>query len=183
MPASVLKEAIQAQTDVGWKNVVIGRLVSKWQTAVMLTNEGEVDMTRPKDGEHWSQKVSSLMINFGIQIWKRQNGAVHGMTREDKRKIRRAQVIGKVQLLYQKRPKLQSSDDSRLLGVPLTKKIRGSTSGLEAWVSHVGVAEKSYCQFWECKEHKKKQLALAEWVKGNINREQPGASRRPGRGK
>ena len=82
-----LKLAIRQKTKVGWKNMIKGRLVQQWSMVVMDPSEGG-DLTRPKDGPTWGIRAAGLFIAFGINCWKRRNGAVHGLTLGEKRAIR-----------------------------------------------------------------------------------------------
>ena len=53
MPEGALKKAIIAQTNLGWRNAIKGRLVKEWTVAVMDTTSADNILTRPKCGDKW----------------------------------------------------------------------------------------------------------------------------------
>ena len=165
-----IQTAVRSQTDLGWENIIKGRLVNEWLDAVGCTSDPGLDkrVDVPKDKNVWGQRATSLCLAYGINIWKFRNKVVHGLTPEEERKIHRRNVIKMVKKVYRRRPKIRTSDDSRLFGVPVALKIGSTTEALEAWLCHVKAAKRSYKRFGEVGGQNKKQTPISEWMRGNI---------------
>ena len=169
MPEGCLKEALQEQTAIGWKNLIKGRIVKKWIDAAMDKPDGRIQFGSPKDGQLWGKKVISLLLAYGVDLWKHRNLGVHGESNVERNMIKRVRLVSKVKGLYRQKPKLRSTDDSRLFGVPLDTRLRSNNDYLEAWLCHVEVAQRSYAKFGEVKGQGKgkKQMTITEWIKGH----------------
>ena len=178
MDEGLLKQAIRDQTSVGWKNIIKGRMVSSWMKAATEKKGGKILFGSPKDGQSWARKAVNLFLAYGVEIWKFRNSGIHGETRVEKHMSKRLKLVTKIKGLYRQRPKLRTTDDSRLFGVPLDTRLRSNNDYLEAWLCHVRVAQQSYAKYGELKEQGvgKKQMTITEWLKGHTSTGSAGTS-------
>ena len=70
---SQVRRVYQAQSDIGWTQVLCGRISKEW--AHISTN---VDIAQRQGVDVWTGKVIRICWRFGLEIWKIRNDLVHG---------------------------------------------------------------------------------------------------------
>ena len=67
-------EAYEAQQDIGWEQVMYGRLSKKWEPLAQLETEGHTS----QGGGQWTGRAVRLCWQFGLDLWTVRNKLVHG---------------------------------------------------------------------------------------------------------
>ena len=169
----MLFQTMSEQSEIGWDQFLKGRITVQWKH-IMRVRRKTAPKTEfiAKDADVWSAKVSTLMLNYLLQLWTHRNALVHGTTRQERQQVRRRKAISRVVQVYQRKPKLRSTDDSRYFRIKLGERLQQPTPNLEAWVNQVEIAEASYSKYGEIHSTLKQQT-LREWMKGKIPKGTP----------
>jgi len=70
---SHVRRVYQAQSDIGWNQVLCGRISKQW---THISNK--VDIVQRQGVDVWTGKVIRICWRFGLEIWKIRNELVHG---------------------------------------------------------------------------------------------------------
>ena len=140
-PVSV-EHVAQAQTRIGWDQLLKGRLSISWSQS-QQQHLGAFD--GKKNGVTWATSVSKWMLLSWLELWNIRNGARHGKDRATRTEAIRQQVIREVELAYSKyKDQVQPRHDF-ILETPLEQKKQHRTSALKMWLGWaVPVLEESY---------------------------------------
>ena len=164
-----LEEVLMEQDNIGWDNMLVGRISTRWrqlfEARYKPNGKGAIKW---HEANLWPSKISDILSTFALDIWKHRNAKAHGTTREEKRKIRRRRAVRRVKTLYRNRPALRPTDSAKYFGTPLEEKLKCRAHQLEAWISHVRVAEKSFKDYGFNGKDGLKQQSIREWMAGSI---------------
>ena len=69
-----LQTAYKEQTDIGWEQVLYGRIAKSWRRVATLKEMDQGD----NSPDSWIRKIIRLNWKFGIDIWSFRNELVHG---------------------------------------------------------------------------------------------------------
>ena len=98
-----LQLAFQAQEEIGWDQVLSGRIAKQWETQ-------EVHKTKDSSrvpSNRWIRKIIRLSWDYGLEIWKTRNELVHG-TEGHISKMEQSQTTMLVRTMYRElRPLIQ----------------------------------------------------------------------------
>ncbi len=77
----MLVQAFNDQTDIGWDQLLRGRISKRWTEAFMkpITQ----DVTRKLRATSWAKLVVKALWEYSISLWKFRNGEVYGHTIEE----------------------------------------------------------------------------------------------------
>ena len=74
-----IRATLLSQTDIGWYNMLRGRLSNKWLQQYELTKlRSSTEGTRPCEPFVWGAKIIELLLRFHIKLWEQRNKEVHG---------------------------------------------------------------------------------------------------------
>jgi len=69
-----LQLAFQAQEEIGWDQVLSGRIAKQWERQEVHKTK---DISRVSSNR-WTRKIIRLSWDYGLEIWKTRNEMVHG---------------------------------------------------------------------------------------------------------
>ena len=76
--------AITTQTKIGWFHIFTGHISQEWE---LLQNQGK-SSSRYNRGLLWSTHVVEVCLQFSIKLWEQRNTDVHGVTAQDRKRIK-----------------------------------------------------------------------------------------------
>ena len=127
-----LQEAYASQNDIGWKQVLLGRLSIHWEAEAGYQQWTE---TAP-DKYKWSGRVIRFGLDCSLQLWKHRNELVHG-TDGQPSKLHRNVLEERIRLWFQEFDNISngnrtdqcSTRESEVLNMPHTSQL--------AWVERM----------------------------------------------
>jgi hypothetical protein len=132
-----MKKFIQEQNEIGWNQVVQGR-ISK--TIIKVQNdhvEANKHITKVhRDPNRWLQKIIIALWSNTTTIWKSRCEEKYGKDREDQRRIRSKKLRARIEECYKKRH-LLLHEDQKLYKVGMHSLITKNSNILEAWLNTI----------------------------------------------
>ena len=69
-----MRSACTAQSNIGWNQVLFGRISSQWETVANFQNKVEVTGS----SSAWTSRAIHLCWGFGLELWRARNHLIHG---------------------------------------------------------------------------------------------------------
>jgi hypothetical protein len=129
---------LQAQTNLGWSQLLQGRLAKDWsrlQDNFREENKRELEIDpRYYTGDIWARKlVSHLWGAIKVQ-WDLWNGVRHGHTKEANHVIRHARLLTAITDMYNDAPRMIAADRAIILPTSPPLHDKRHPTGLELWL-------------------------------------------------
>ena len=132
--------AYSEQTDLGWGQMLRGRVSSQWGQAFVK----ETKSSKPKEAQRrWTSRLIKLLWDLAFQLWINRNGILHGPTVEEQQEIRQGLLHTRIEEAYQ----LFANDSSivaaaaqHLFDQPMEVLLRRQRQYKLCWLRSVDVA-------------------------------------------
>ena len=137
---SIAYAASFQQQQIGWENMLKGRLSKKWtlaQTQYLLENGPFPKGTL----EIWKTAFLPTLVKFGLDLWEKRNEIVHGKTRTENQLIQRKRILLLVKKKYREGQKSVGPAQKRLFYKPEVLRIRSTLRSLKNWLKSVTIAQ------------------------------------------
>ena len=108
-----IREAMEAQKLIGWKNFELGGLAKKWKTAQREYLIGMMDQTARQSTEQanrWSVIVQKCLWEFLAAVWKYRCQLIHGKDKDDKYHKARVELTRKIHKMHRDNMEVNASD-------------------------------------------------------------------------
>lgn len=134
----------QAQSKIGWNEILNGRLCTQWSTQQAL-------FSNHSSSHHEFSRLISFIFSQLYTIWKSRCDAQHGTTQTDIDNKRRYQLIPQVQALYDSVDQLDPIDRQYFRDPTIESITKLPVRQLEHWISrttklvHTGIKR---AKFW-----------------------------------
>jgi hypothetical protein len=130
---------IDAQTAIGWRHFLFGRLASEW-TLMQRRHVDRDNLDSSKfSGSPWTAKIIKHIWRAMLSHWTVRNKALHGETFQDAEFANRARLHPVITNLYTRQHELPRSDRV-MFRKPLAARLLQPLSVLATWLSVVTLA-------------------------------------------
>ena len=131
--SSLLQQAIQEQSVIGWEKLLLGMGTRLW-----MVLQDTIDAANPKPPKRsacdWINSATHQFLKFSLRCWKARNNMVYGHTRQEQHEKALEQAREKITQLYQNPPELSHHYRS-IFEVPLEHRLRMPLQAAEHWLS------------------------------------------------
>ena len=141
IPDSVVHIA-EAQSAVGWDQLLKGRLASEWMKH-QKEYLGERSTDR-KNANTWATGIITTIFQQWLDLWKLRNGDRHGRDYKTQAEAAKQQAVREIEQLYEYKGQLLPQHEW-ILATPLEQQRSKRTYVLRAFISNFGpIIEESY---------------------------------------
>jgi hypothetical protein len=124
------KEVAKYQTDIGWPQLMYGRLTQHWGIAY------ELHCLKSKmPGDEWIAKVIQLLWDYFLALWKVRIDDRHGRDAAGKESLERARLTLKVRALYTKEYEITESAARGIFTEPIEDLLARPVRQIRNWVA------------------------------------------------
>jgi hypothetical protein len=152
--ALVLSASAQ-QSELGWDQLLRGRLSALWGGAVVHTLLAQHQWTYKRI---WAAKAVKAFLDYSLSLWKHRCALVHGRTLEESKSLTLQRLTLKVTeayQIYQEDPHIIPQRDRHIFSVSLEQRLRQDIDSLECFLSTFQIASETQRQ---------NHLALSKWA-------------------
>ena len=137
--------AATEQQQIGWKNLLQGRLSKKWALTqhYHLKEVYKSKSIPPGTYELWKKSFIPTLIQYGLDLWELRNGVVHGSTPRETAIIRRNRLNKDIIAKYSKGPNSVSPAQRRLFQKPEVLRLYDSNHSKQNWLISVTIAQQA----------------------------------------
>ena len=133
-----IEAAMDSQSRIGWDQVLHGRVATAWRRLRPDGNRGTQLGTRPADQlSLWVVDTLDALWRAWFDIWEERNGYVHGKTKQEQSRKRRAAVEQEIKEIYNRKWEYIPSDRALLTGTAESfvehKSLPAMTNWLAVW--------------------------------------------------
>jgi hypothetical protein len=131
LPA-LIQSAYQAQTRIGWDQLLCGRLARQW--GIIIANHLHANHIQEKEmtALTWGRKFSSLVFELVLNLWQLRNTDGHMSTRQQDSQLTRDRLMDKILALQQSNPNI-SCQERAFIHRPVDTLQNYSLVNLQAW--------------------------------------------------
>ena len=149
----ILQQVYKEQTDIGWTQVLFGRLSKKWAEA-----NAQLKGQREDDKPYWSTRTINLCWNFGLEVWKARNSLVH-KKKGGVSKLIYTENQKLIQALYERMKPQVAAQEGGIFEIPLADRLNSTYTVQTAWL--------------ECVQqlHQEQYHAIAQEIRGKAQTE------------
>ena len=131
----------EAQSAIGWKEVLKGRLSREWSKA-QQRHLGAFD--RKKNGQTWATDIAQLLLEGWLELWQLRNDDRHGRDVQTKAQAQCTQALRELKLAYEFKEKILTHHNW-ILDTPINQRQNLRTYALRAWLNnYVPILRESY---------------------------------------
>jgi hypothetical protein len=128
---NLLLDAIRHQNILGWDKFLCG-YTSIYRHQLYSLAHSDTD----KVCNQWDSKLIKDALQLYRQIWADRNDHLHGSSRKKAQQKLRERIVNQIRYLYNHPPRLHKRY-SRITRVPIDIRLRGNTTTLQQWLSHI----------------------------------------------
>jgi hypothetical protein len=133
-----VRELIQSQNSMGWRQILRGRLSVEWQR---IQNKYYLQHRRKtafkRTGERWQQQLIMVIWEDWFRLWTLRNGEVHGTTSATRAQAHRREVGRQLADIYASRT-LMEPEVQQLLEEDQEKHMQRETHVTQNWLAMAG---------------------------------------------
>ena len=129
-----LKQAYEAQQQIGWSQVYSGRLAKQWEPIVQENTMAESDVTQYR----WTGKIIRAFWEYGLEVWKIRNTLVHGTT-GDISNLEKRKVDNMIRAIYSDICPGARRITREFFSIPETDRVSQTYKSKKAWLESVRV--------------------------------------------
>ena len=138
--ASTLSPNIQAamisQTEIGWGQIIHGRISKEWATLRSAKTTGEPPETkRINPPSLWVLDTMDALWKAWFELWKERNDFVHGKTKQEQTHKQRLTAEAQIRDIYSKKAEYLPSDRTLLTGTVESFLENKSLTTLTNWLT------------------------------------------------
>ena len=133
--AKNISDAIHQQQNIGWNQIINGRITKKWETLATIN--------WTKSSGTWSSGFINQTLILSQKIWQYRVDNEFGTNEETREKNLRKQLQPKIEQAY-KHSEIISIYHAKLLRVPIERRLTFSSTTNKRWLIHINSAEKSF---------------------------------------
>ena len=126
-----MQDAFQVQTEIGWDQVMFGRLAIEWDG---LAQYGTSIGKEPRVGV-WAGKAIRLCWEYGLELWTIRNQLVHGSDAEVSL-MEQVRVSTLIKALYRELPFIVPQSKAILFSIPADEMLTMGYTSQVAWLGH-----------------------------------------------
>lgn len=130
------KEAVMEQDKIGWYNLLLGRLSTKWMDAQQKYLES---LGKRTTGRRWTIAIISKLWDIAWDMWQHRNHIIHN-TLHPKKQLEMELLGQQVNELYEQGSTELLNRDRTLFQKSLTTLLKGNGNEQEQWVTSVRLA-------------------------------------------
>jgi hypothetical protein len=128
---SELRKGIKAQSQIGWYQIIYGRLAKDFVACLATTAES----SSPKaSAEMHGRKLIRAIWDAMLILWKQRNKAVHGTTKEARKAAQSRALDLKVRYCYEQQHIMPIDDRQRLFQKTEDEKLREDPRHIQTWI-------------------------------------------------
>jgi hypothetical protein len=132
IPAELASVA-SAQSKIGWRHILKGRISKMWIAYLEQRIQNEV--TESKNVVTWATDIIRTILSQWLDLWKLRNDDRHGYDYKSKRVSERNQAVREVEQLYELKGQVQP-EDAWIFHTPIEQQKNKSTYVLRAFLSN-----------------------------------------------
>ena len=133
--AKNIQDAIHQQQNIGWNQIINGRIAKQWESLATI------NWTRSSGT--WSSGFINQTLILSQKIWQYRVDNEFGTNEETRERNLRKQLQPKIEQAY-KHSEIISIYHSKLLRVPIERRLTFSSTTNKRWLIHINTAEKSF---------------------------------------
>ena len=102
---AIVQQAWDDQEAVGWVNVAKGRLCKRWGVAQELFYQMHPDLRHKRwcTSAQWMKRMVGALLDMSLQMWKNRCDCLHGQSKQEQIKKRKAKLQKRVEWWYRHR--------------------------------------------------------------------------------
>ena len=157
-----LSKALLEQNDIGWENLIKGRISKCWATAQEMQYRRE-KADKQYTGNVWKVKLVRAIWKYAMEIWINRCNQEHMALTTEEQNSQREMIVPTMEYLYDKGRTMVRYTDQALFDVPLETRKKHHPKQQKKWIDNVRICMKAYQE--EQKKEEQQQRKITRWFK------------------
>jgi hypothetical protein len=138
----ILRDAINEQSEIGWDQMLRGRLSRKWRQAQAQWHDEYVDSDDSSqfNSKWWGRKLIAHIVHYTLEQWQERNDVLHQMTEDFDKVCQRYTMTEELKLLYEKGTTSFNPTIRKIFARPMNDVLRRGNDSLARWISSTSEA-------------------------------------------